>query len=100
MVAAAGFTDSTPRGPAINALRLSGDRCQACQQHPQGGRHQRFLITKWWPLPDPPTAPFMGPPSTSCNKVVAVASLLATSPRGHCGKHYHYGVRYEQDISA
>jgi hypothetical protein len=34
----------------------------------------------------------------SFHKVVVVASFLATPPRGHYGKHYHYSVYYKQDI--
>jgi hypothetical protein len=83
VVAAARPTDSTPRGPTIDVFNSSGGRCRTCRQQPPGGLpsmsptpvvataepadsnpqwgHHRCLQLQWWPLPDLPTAPPMGP---------------------------------------
>jgi hypothetical protein len=84
MVAAAGAPDSTPRGPAIDVfINYDGGRCRSSRQHPQGARHRRLHQLRWWPLPELPTAPLGGLPSTSSSTtMVAAAGAPGSTPRG------------------
>jgi hypothetical protein len=59
VVAAAGPTTSTPRGPAIDIFNISGGRCQKSRQQPPGG-----------------------PPSMSLASVMAAARPATSTPRG------------------
>jgi hypothetical protein len=59
MVAAAGDTDITPQGPAIDVLNFSGARCRTCRQHPLGGSPSTSPTSEH-AAPAPPR----GPPST------------------------------------
>jgi hypothetical protein len=82
VVAAAGPTASTPKGPAVDISSFSGGRCRTCLQHPQGARCRR-LQHRWWPLPKILTATPRGLPSMSPASVVVVARPAdSTSPGG------------------
>jgi hypothetical protein len=82
VVAAAGPTASTPKGPTVDISSFSGGRCRTCRQHPQGARCRR-LQHRWWPLPKILTATPRGLPSMSPASVVVVAGPAdSTSPGG------------------
>jgi hypothetical protein len=51
-----GNTDNTPRGLAIDVFNFGGGRCRKYRQHPQGVLYRRLQLW-WWPLPKIPTAP-------------------------------------------
>jgi hypothetical protein len=54
---------------------------------PQEACHRRLLQPRWWPLPDPSTAPPMGPVIDVLQQELAVASIYCQHlPGGHCGK--------------
>jgi hypothetical protein len=84
-VAAAGPADSTlPRGPpSTSSSTLVVATTELVGSTLQGGRHERLLHLRWWPLVDPLAAPLGDPPYvSSSSSVVAAAGLVGTPPGG------------------
>jgi hypothetical protein len=57
IAAAAGNTDSTPRGPAIDVFYIFGDGCyRTIDSTLQGAAINVFFKLRWWMLPDIPAS--------------------------------------------
>jgi hypothetical protein len=79
---------NTPGGRSRTSSSSTTSRGGGCHQRlqlrwctPQEARHRRLQLW-WWSLPDLPTAPPRGPPSTSPTLVVVTVGPADSTPRG------------------